>query len=601
MATIVFDGTASVTASASADQIVFSALPTSVTNVQEVSGNVVIAVGANTLTITGATLASLVAANFITSNVWTGNGLVTTPPDATGNLIGLTTNTSLTFGLGGGGSGVHDSITVGTTVASGNHLIFGGAGFGDTTDGTDIINAGAALDKAAGTYAVYANGGADTVNVLTGASTAGTASVYGGGGDDQISVGSATATVAGQIYGSAGADKLGVTTLGSVSIFGGTGISDTVDGADIIGTQGKGTFAVYGNAGADSITHTSTAAGASLSIYGGNGIDSITVTGAFSTTGQVFGGGDGDSIAVNNEAGGATTIFGGTGISDSTDVADSLKVTGAGTFTIYGNGGNDTVNASALTDGATFSVYGGAGNDEMTVGAAAAGTTGAVFGSQGTDSISVTGATGSNITVYGGTGVSDTTDGADKLVVTGGAGKFTVYGNAGNDSISLGTAADVNTATVNGGGGSDVITVDKTDQAAMDASGAGAITLNGNEQTDTFVFTANAIGSTSDANTKGVAYAVGDFTAGGGGDVLNLSGLGAASAAFTVATTPASVQAGVTAAAAGAAGTVTAFQFGADTYVVVDGDAGVFDATKDTVIKLTGVTATSLAASNFTV
>jgi Ca2+-binding RTX toxin-like protein len=434
-------------------------------------------------------------------------------------------------------------------------------------------------------------------NVVTQTATAGNDTVYGTGAPDVVFGGSGNDTIFGYgandtLYGGPGNDTI-FGGAGNDTIFGGSGIFDPADGADVITTGETGSHVVYGNGGADKITGP-TLNGSTFTIFGGAGNDSVTVGSAGqSVTGLVYGGGDMDTIQATTSTGGSVTVFGGTGIVDPADGADSIAVGGAGAFTVYANGGNDTINGVGLTDGAKITAFGGAGADTVWVGpwAADKSITGAVYGGAGNDVLDVTSAAGGAVTIFGGTGIADPTDTADTILVSG-LGKFTVYGNGGADSITIGAWVDTKAATVFGGVGNDLIWVDKTDAAAL--TSASLFQLSGNDGVDTFLFTANAKGGFA----TGAAYEIVDFTAGAGGDVLIVDKLGGAQTTFSLlAGSYGSVADGILAAAA-VAETTKLFQFGADTYVVVNGTTGGFGGAEDTVIKLTGVTATALSLGN---
>ena len=109
--------------------------------------NVVVTNASNqSVTLTGVTLSALVNGTNVsadTSAVIVGDDTSSTTADASGNTINITTDAdyetvedsdNLVMGLGGG-----DTLTVG----NGDNVIIGGSGVVDTTDGADVIVAGA--------------------------------------------------------------------------------------------------------------------------------------------------------------------------------------------------------------------------------------------------------------------------------------------------------------------------------------------------------------------------------------------------------------------------------------------------------------------------
>jgi Ca2+-binding RTX toxin-like protein len=317
----------------------------------------------------------------------------------------------------------------------------------------EILTAGTTLTSPSGTVALGNTTAPSTLNgnLSIGFGQADTLTTLAGvGGTDFGGVGSNL------INGAAG-------TVGQL-IYGGTGITDTVDAADsIAGSQFADT--IYGNGGNDVIA----GGDGGDQISGGAGNDTIAgpdtifgaITGNF-TLGAVLSGATGDDSIDATGSTDGITIFGGAGINDSADVADTLTG-GSGADTIYGNGGDDVIAGGGGAD----SINGGAGNDTISGNfdspTAGVSSTATIFGATGTDSITSTGAQGA--TIFGGSGINDSADGAD--TITGGAGADTIYGNGGDDVIAGGGGAD----SINGGAGNDTITGDFANPAAS-VSGA---------------------------------------------------------------------------------------------------------------------------------
>lgn len=424
MASTIYNGSASVTtAYASSDIYTLAVSTSSITNISQQGSSVVIQTGSTAFTITGVTLAQLTNANFALQGggmVQFGDGTSGTVADQFANTLNGTANDDILMGLGG-----NDSITAG----NGNNLVFGGSAVTDTTDGNDIITSGTGNDT------IYGNAGADNITS--------------GGGSDLV-------------YGGIGTDTITTNALtGNASVYGGGGFIDTVDGADnITVASSTGNLFLTGNAGTDTITVTTSSGNAS--VYGGLGADTINVTSTAGNNEIAGGSGPGTSSDVDNitftGTGAANvTIYGGTTGTDTNDGVDNINATVAGgTAMIFGNAGNDVINLQ--TDGAA-SVYGGLGTDNITITSTAATTARVnVFAGPsdagGTDIVDVTGmAAGTKATVYGGNGLIDAADGADRLL--GGASDDTIYGNGGNDYIRSGDGNN----TLYGGAGSDTFNV----------------------------------------------------------------------------------------------------------------------------------------------
>ena len=340
---------------------------------------------AGSVTLAGVTQAAVTSANITVNggSVLVGDNTTNTIFDIAGNTIGIAggganavVTSNLVYGLGGG-----DSINVG----DGTNLIFGGTGVTDTTDGGDSINLGS------GTNTVYANAGDDTVNftnnATTGIAAAKTSTIFLGLGNDTVATPGASTTTSGLvIYGGAGNDSFaGAAFTGDVTLFGGNGATDSTDGADTVQFGTGGVLATL-NAGNDVITGGATAGGKTASVNLGLGDDSFT-TNTANTIGNhtITGAAGADTISLHASVASVydVTVFGGTGVTDTTDGADTITLgqTGAGAAgfggnsTIYGNAGNDIISvAAAVTK--TANVFAGLGNDTVNLfNKAAVGTT----------------------------------------------------------------------------------------------------------------------------------------------------------------------------------------------------------------------------------
>jgi len=435
------------------------------------------------------------------------------------------------------------------------------------------------------------------------------------------------------------------------TVFGGNGVSDPADAADTVTIGGKGSFLVYGNEGADSITQDANAfdSTSAVTIFGGKnslGVDSITLTATGATANSqakmaIYGGEGSDSITVSNTGSNAvTTIFGGQGAADSTDGADSIIFDGGGTVNIFANAGNDTVSLGATTaidSTGVVTVHGGIGGDTINI--KAAGTAGGevkisivAFGDENTstqtDTITIGGNAGTT-TIYGGTAAADSADGADAINYSGQGTAF-IYAAGGNDTVVVNTSGsnvsvtDGTTAVGNGGAAvaqnsASVANVflgngDDTVNVLNSATVRGVTNLTGGAGNDSFKIGNNADVAAGQSGS-GLSVTITDFGTGLDTLTINNNVLTNTAAATAVATPTggfASLQAALNAAATGtgteAAGTVRAVTFGGDTYVVLnnsttaDAAGNSFNSGLDFAVKLTGITsATAVAAQTIIV
>jgi len=354
------------------------------------------------------------------------------------------------------------------------------------------------------------------------------ATAFGGSGDDAITLAGPNAGATVTVYGGGGIDTIQVVNTGLTMIYGGTGAADPMDGADIITVSGTGSWGIWGNAGADSIVQGARAFDDATyaSVFGGKDGDSISLGNSANRDAHfaIYGGENGpvdaahggiDSITVVNLGANASTIiFGGQGAADPLDGDDAITVDGSGgTITIFGNAGNDTISGLGLQNLTTATIFGGRGSDGITLSNAEA--TGrsslTIYGGEDADVISANG-NGGSLTIYGGTGQADPTDGADTITLSGiNTGTILVMANGGDDVVRIGaTGTDAATrVTVFGGGGDDAISV------ASQTNGAQKVTLNGNGGADAFTI----------AKGTGQTITIADFST-DGGDRLIVTGMG---------------------------------------------------------------------------
>lgn len=255
---------------------------------------------------------------------------------------------------------------------------------------------------------------------------------------------------------------------------------------------------------------------------------------------------------------------------DAAAVTTGKAVTIAGTEIVnISNTGASTVDTLTLDAGQTINV---SGTGTLTLGVAAA----------TLETVSATGFSG-----------------ALTIDLTNNAAIKTVTGGTGGDKITI-DGAHTNDITINGGDGADTLTY----------SGAGAETkaliLTGGAGADQFVI-ATAAGNVqavdTNANMIKTLVTISDFDK--ASDALKFSGL-ASTARDTILTAEQSdissgtdlLAAATKAASYTSVNNLATFQYGADTYVLVQNGNAALDA-GDTLIKVTGINVADLTASNF--
>jgi len=361
-----------------------------------------------------------------------------------------------------GGEGV-DSIEV---VTDGEAVIYGGTGEVDPDDGDDEINF-----AGTGTFAVYANGGNDSVfGWLQGGAQA---AIFGGVGDDAIiAVGLPFAAeippdlslqdVDLTLYGGEGQDLIIAATNGTAEIYGGTGEVDPEDGADVIGFLGAGEFTVYANGGTDVVLGVGQGDEGKADVHGGVGDDNVVLlapnfddlSGVIDVIGEAL---DGiEEIDLQEQV---SEFLSGLNLSD---LLDGLPVPPKEVL-------------ANLLFAFDFTAYGGEGQDLIVV------------------------ATNGEARIYGGTGEVDPEDGADVMLLTG-AGTFEAYGNGGDDILVWAGFSEEEQSKIFGGVGDDIIVL-LSDNVAV----------AGNEGADIFSIGPNLFADEPDAN---LIATITDFTKG---------------------------------------------------------------------------------------
>ncbi|WP_279479042.1 calcium-binding protein [Aureimonas sp. SK2] len=349
--------------------------------------------------------------------------------------------------------------------------------YGNTGDDTILGNGGSdKLYGGQGNDDIYVTGvAASTTEPALGVK----ALAVGGQGQDEIYVGGYTESR------ESGSGFGGVFT-GSVTVFGGAESNDVSDQGDLIvaNLDVNSSATIYGNGGNDTIyadaTNRSIAGDLTSKFYihGGQGNDDIY--GDVGTGSTVIGGLQTDYISI--DATNSVTIYGGNGTDSAQDGNDTIYadvykdgfLTTDPTASIYGNGGADYISLYGENSDVKAGIFGGQGNDTIyaygdytdsssggddvlvsdywnypTYGLASNST---VAGGLGTDYIDVR-VNGQDVSIYGGNGTADPTDGADYVEVNlGDTASVQVFGNGGDDILYVYGSGS---ASVFGGAGND--------------------------------------------------------------------------------------------------------------------------------------------------
>jgi Ca2+-binding RTX toxin-like protein len=287
---------------------------------------------------------------------------------------------------------------------------------------------------------------------------------------------------------------------------------------------GTGNFTGTGNGGANSITggagnDTLDGGVGNDTLTGGLGDDIYLIEGSAESVVEAAGAGT-DEIRTSQTTYNISTLtnienltYTGTLAFTGTGNAGANVITGgSGNDTIIAGDGNDTIDGGTGTD----SMTGGLGNDVFFVNVATDVVVEAAGG--GTDEIRTSVATSTiaslanveNLT-YTGTLAFTGTGNTGANAITGGTGNDTLSGGDGADTLTGGNGAD----SLSGGNQNDSI----VGGAGLDTllGGQGADILTGGANADTFRWLAG--------DTTGGPDSITDFTAGAGGDVLDLDAL----------------------------------------------------------------------------
>lgn len=457
-------------------------------SIADVSGNAVLTIGSDSVTLTGVASSSLDVDDFF--------GVVAGATAGDDTLLG-TSGIDFIDGLAGndsiGGNAGNDVLRGGT----GNDTISGNAGndtiYGDA--GADVINGGAGDDSLSGgagrdTFTFSTSFGNDTINDFTvgfdsidlsalsiadyTALLAATADVS---GNAVITLSGNTITLTGVTKSQLQqGDFIGVNPVGTSGndVITGFDTNDTINGL-------AGNDVINGGAGDDILN-------------GGDGDDRlIGGTGADAMTG-----GDGDDTYLVDNVG--DTITEGSAASTDT-VISSIS------FTLGDNVENLELSLTSNIDGTGNSlanrITGNAGNNVLT----GNGGNDSLFGLAGDD------------TLNGGDGFDSLIGGDGADTVNAGAGDDWVRGEAGNDILNGDAGIDkifgeAGNDTLDGGAGNDILTGGTGDDTYVVDSNADRVIENSNEGTDTiqsavsqFALAANVenltLTGTSDINGTG--------------------------------------------------------------------------------------------------
>ena len=188
---------------------------------------------------------------------------------------------------------------------------------------------------------------------------------------------------------------------------------------------------------------------------GGDGNDTLFVTSGVSS--KFYGDLGNDSLYFTAESFSSTVYGGNSTDATSSDGADTIHISGTASASyLHGNGGNDTiyVGGTALSS----SIYGGQGTDDISVVGSISNSV--VSGNLGNDTMDFTAAIKKG-TIYGGGGFDyDTSlDGADSIEIAGSFSSSMLHGNGGNDSFYLADPTDLQSSSIYGGQGADLIDV----------------------------------------------------------------------------------------------------------------------------------------------
>ena len=327
------------------------------------------------------------------------------------------------------------------------------------------------VENKAKVVTIEGNDGTDTINVKNNATVG---NVFGNDGIDTINV--ENATVRGNIRGGAGDDVITAKGNSSINNILGEAGKDTItleSGAQVSGS-------IYGDTKTMNDVHEKRVNPGKDIVDSGADADTITLSGSGTYAKNILGGDGNDDITVKDGA--ETKLI----IADEGD--DKVTVSGAGTYVsgINGRGGNDTivVEKGAKVDG----IVGRWGDDKITVRGAGTVITENVEGNEDSDTIeildgakvegSVSGGKGENPSVYGAAQNSDGNNITVQNAEVKGNVEGSTYGGKNDIEISNSTIG----GSVLGGIDIDVINVtsgSKVNKTVEGGAGEDKITVTG--------------------------------------------------------------------------------------------------------------------------
>ncbi|MDH4166459.1 MAG: Ig-like domain-containing protein [Gammaproteobacteria bacterium] len=395
-------------------------------------------------------------------------------PVAAGDRIIVSSSTAVTIAA--------SSLLANDTDADGLSLsitgVSGATGITGLTlnaDGSISFTSGATAGATAGSFQYTVSDGAGGTNTAT--VTIDVRTVSNGNGQDTVDLTSSGAYQASYIDGRGGADTLTGGAAGDIFI-GGTGNS-----ADIL-TGAAGNDLLIGGDGNDTL---SGGAGNDV-LRGGTGNTDFMDGGAGNEDMLDFSDGTSAVTFTLVQSAGSTSIANGTGGLGNNDTYSNMEG-------VIGTSLGDNLTGSAAND----IIRGGAGNDTLN---GAAGTMDLIDFSDGTAGLTFTLVNNGAGTVFNASAAGLGTDTYSAFEgVIGTAYADTLTGSASVDQLRGGGGNDI----LDGAGGNDIL-----------VGGAGADLLTGGTGSDTFVYRS---GDASAVDT------ITDFTAGAGGDVLDISDL----------------------------------------------------------------------------
>jgi hypothetical protein len=461
---------------------------------------------------TGAdTLNLLYGTTALTFNAGTGTDTLSYSADSAAQAITLSGISSGTAS----GSVVNNA----TDSFTGLEAIVGGSGTGDTITSTSAAEALIVTGANAGTIDGFSFSGVESVDLGAG-NDSGTINT-GGSLSGSLNFGTGTDTLTYASYGSAVSASLsGTNTLTSITAINGgvTGVDNLTlsSSNDTLTVSSSGSLS--GNldfgAGSDTLSYAGNSNAITVSL---NGATSAAAAGATGITGTTSGfetliGGGGSSDILNATSGGNAISVASNG---TTTLDTNLTVSAFETINL---GANSDASADTATISGAFSGTMDLGDGADTATINNGGSVTSLVGGAGSDTLNLDSAN-QTITVTG-------TGAGTSLGSTGGTTTFsgfeTVNGLVGNDGFTLSSAAN-STITIDGGGGTDSLSVASSDLGnnSLTISGAGSGSLG----TVTFAgMESIALSSGNDsASVSSVGSLSGNLDLGAGNNSLTLA------------------------------------------------------------------------------